>query len=272
MEQAYINRKKAKDAAKRPSRPQDIDPSFPTSDPEMDEEDDDDVDEVAISDEDEMMHGALDELNEAPITKFTPPRPRGRPSTHRSPPPPPRAHHSPAPKRTSNGRSPPPPKRARSPPPRKLFGQSPRRVKSPAPLKRMTSPANSPTDRTTPLATACHGLAGRPQPTHTASLPRNGPIGLNRLAHWGDDDDDDGGTGTSTPADIPRRGAIDIVKGVELKRQRRKEKLHQKMCAKYAAKGEKAHKVKPGKGAERMREVGLQLQNYRGKAEHILSL
>ncbi|KAK5171778.1 uncharacterized protein LTR77_003414 [Saxophila tyrrhenica] len=265
IEQAYINRKKAKDAAKRPSRPQDIDPSFPTSDPEMDEEDDDDVDEVQESEEDDMMHGALEELDQAPFKKFSPPQKRGRTSINRSPPPPARQHHSPPPKRTSVARSPPPPKRPRSPPPRKLFAQSPRRAKSPAPTK-TTSPPNSPTeDRGVPFSTVPHGLAGRPQPTHTASLPRGGPITLSKMAHWGHNEDE---TDTGVSTEVPKRGAIDIVKGVEFKRQRRKEKLYQKMCAKYAAKGEKTqHKVKPGQGASRMRqpnapETGLRLTTY----------
>lgn len=102
---------------------------------------------------------------------------------------------------------------------------------------------------------------------------------LSRLQsfHSGDDADDaDGGDpetpGGATSNDLPKRGAIDIVKGLEKKRQRRKEKLYQKACAKAAAKGEKAYKVKPGKGAERMREVGLELQRYRGKGEHIISM
>lgn len=71
---------------------------------------------------------------------------------------------------------------------------------------------------------------------------------------------------------MKKRGAIDIVKGLEKKRLRRKEKMHQKACAKAAAKGEKQYKVKPGKGCERMREVGLELQRYKGKGEHILSV
>jgi len=133
----------------------------------------------------------------------------------------------------------------------------------------MTSPPNSPTNATAQLSTAPFGLAARPQLTHTASLPRGGPITLSKLGVLESDEDSDTGAAT----EIPKRGAIDIVKGVQWKRQRRKEKLHQKMCAKAAAaKAEKQHKVKPGKGAERMREVGLQLQEYRGKAEHILSL
>ena len=86
-----------------------------------------------------------------------------------------------------------------------------------------------------------------------------------------EDGSDTAGAATTT-TEVPRRGAIDIVKGLERKRQRRKEKIYQKMCAKAAAKGAKEHKVKPGKGVQCMREIGLNLQNYQGKAEHILSL
>ncbi len=267
LEQAYINRKKALDDAKRPARPQDIDPSFPTSDPEMDEEDDDDVNEVPSSDDEEdMVHGEMEELHDLPPRRLSL-RPRGRPNGNRSPPPP-RAQ-SPAPKRTM-AKSPAPVKRHRSPPPRKLFGHSPHRTKSPAPGKRTTSPPNSPNANGIQIPPTSYGFVGRPQLTHTASLPRGGPMAATKLAHWGSDHDDATDTGIIT--EVPRRGAIDIVKGVEFKRQLRKRKLLQKQCAKNAHKGEKAHKVKPGKGAERMREVGLQLQQYRGRAEHILSL
>ena len=272
LEQAYINRKKMRDAAKHKARPQDIDPTFPTSDHEMDEEDDDDVDEAAESDEDDLMHGDLDELH-GTAKKHSPTTPRGRNNAQKSSPPPTTRVHSPRPpaKRTT-ARSPPPPAKrstARSPPPRKLFGHSPHRTKSPAPVKRMTSPPNSPIERTAQLSMAPQGLAGRPQLTHTASLPRGGPITLSKLATIGSDDED---TETVAPTAVPKRGAIDIVKGVEWKRKFRKEKLYRKMCAKAAEKGEKPIKVKPGKGCERMREVGLQLKEYRGKAEHILSL
>jgi len=50
-------------------------------------------------------------------------------------------------------------------------------------------------------------------------------------------------------ADGHQRGAIDIVKGLEHKRERRREKYHRQ------AKGKK--KPQPGQGAERMRELGL---------------
>lgn len=95
---------------------------------------------------------------------------------------------------------------------------------------------------------------------------------IHQQEHESDDDANDS-DGAATAVEIPKRGAIDIVKGLERKRRLRKEKMHQKMCAKQAAKGEKQYKVKPGKGCERMRELGLQIQEYKGgRAEHILSL
>jgi hypothetical protein len=117
------------------------------------------------------------------------------------------------------------------------------------PNTRSTSPsAIGPTSR--PLGI---GLGARPAPlTHTASLPRAGGFQISRMdrleLHDMEDESD------------------------EKKRLRRKEKMHQKACAKAAAKGEKQYKVRPGKGCERMREVGLELQRYKGKGEHILSV
>ena len=277
MEQAYLNRKKCLEAAKHKVCPQDIDPTFPTSDPEMDEEDDEDLEDPEESEEDEsLMHGNMDEVH-SPSTLRRRSSPRPRATSHRSPPP--LRHPSPAPaKRHTKHHSPPPlTKRvsAKSPPPRKLFGHSPtRRAKSPAPHHRMTSPPN--TRRSSPSAASqfihqSKGVAERPDLTHTASMPRGGFL-LSRMGRMhSHDDGDDGG---SYPANaVPRRGAIDIVKGLEKKRARRREKFHQKLCAKAAAKTEKTYKVKPGKGCERMREVGLQLQEYHGgKAQHVLSL
>lgn len=281
LEQAYLNHMKLKEAAKRKARPQDIDPTFPTSDPEMDEEDDDDLEDPEESHDENLMHGELDELDgDLTARRRASPRPRARSNAHRSPPPPPRAR-SPAPralKRTTTARSPPPPVRrstARSPPPRKLFGHSPSRLGSPTPVNRTTSPPNtrraSPTG-INPAKAMPHVLASRPQLTHTASLPRGGFM-LGKLNNLRIDEQDGSDTeAPTTPGDVPKRGAIDIFKGLEKKRQRRKEKLYQKACAKAAAKGERPYKVKPGKGAERMREVGLELQRYHGKGEHILSL
>ncbi|KAF2484152.1 hypothetical protein BDY17DRAFT_323023 [Neohortaea acidophila] len=283
LEEEFINRRKQKQAAKLPFRPQDIDPSFPTSDPEMDEEDDDSDDEPPqTEDAEDMMHGKLDEIHGAGTVRRRSPvrRSRTRSNSARSPPPRAVRHPSPAPlKRRPTLQSPPPPAPrrsiARSPaPPRKLFGRSPNRAKSPARMNRMTSPPNSPTTRSTQRPRAAPGLASRPQPTHTSSLPRRPfAIGKGKLATIIDNENEsDEGTSTPDSTAIPKRGAIDIVKGLEKKRAWRKKKLAQKMCAKNATKGEKPYKVKPGTGAERMREVGLQLQEYHGKAEHILSL
>ncbi|KAI5369969.1 hypothetical protein Slin14017_G008480 [Septoria linicola] len=297
LEQAFLLEKQARAASKHKARPQDIDPTFPASDPEMDEEDDDDLEDPEESDHESLMHGTLEDLDGDSTVRRRMSRRGRRPShPHRSPPPPVR-RRSPAPgimKRTTTARSPPPPTRrstarsppptirratARSPPPRKLFGKSPLRDRSPAStVHRMISPPN--TRRVSPISfgvgankSQANVLASRPQLTHTASLPRNGGYTLGKFNGYRVDDVEETETGHHVHApDHHKRGAIDIYKGLEKKRQRRKEKLHAKLCAKAAAKGEKAYKVKPGKGAERMREVGLELQRYRGKGEHILSM
>lgn len=292
LEQAFLNHKKAREAAKHKARPQDIDPTFPTSDPEMDEEDDDDLEDAEESENENLMHGGLEDLHGDSTLRHRPAN-RGRRSSqlHRSPPPPAR-RRSPAPagmkRTTTTARSPPPPgrrnaarsppptvRRTRSPAPRKLFAHSPKRTQSPAPQgHNMPSPPN--TRRASPVSFGFGNqpnvLASRPQLTHTASLPRNGGYTLGKFNGYRMDEGEETETGHHTRAsDYHKRGAIDIYKGLEKRRQRRKEKLHAKMCAKAAAKGEKAYKVKPGKGAERMRELGLELQRYRGKGEHILS-
>lgn len=63
---------------------------------------------------------------------------------------------------------------------------------------------------------------------------------------------------------VHTRGAIDIVKGLERKRQRRKEKLYWQKHARQIAK-ERERRPQPGRGAERMRELGLEMAG-RGKA------
>lgn len=282
LEQAYIMSLERRKAAKHKAKPQDIDPTFPTSDPEMDEEDDDeDDDEVEESDQPLFMHGKI-EINEdhgfrgRHASKTTPKKKKSISPQQRlrSPPPPKRSHRSPPPS-TKRLRSPAPLKRTahKSPPPRKLFGQSPKRMRSPPPPpRRPTSPP--PSRRTsvegfsaisfTPRAT----LGQRPQPTHTASLPRvesQVKIGKHSLAP-SPDEQDDPLSGMRTA-----RGAIDIVKGLEKKRQRRKEKLYQKHCQRGGKDRDRERKPKPGKGAERMREVGLELAAYKGKKQHVLS-
>nr|POE86951.1 uncharacterized protein CFP56_63983 [Quercus suber] len=275
LEQAYLNCIKTREAAKHKIRPQDIDPTFPTSDPEMDEEDDEDLEDPEESERDGLVHGDMDDVvddddaeAQTPIRRRPSPAPKRR-SIARSPPP--RARpHSPAPKRRAHP-SPPPPLRKRgtdtSPPPRQLFGRSPVRRRSPASRKKPTStPRGSPQGLPLINAVGPFCLAQRTHLTHTASLPRAPGVFLSRM--HGPDEHDGDDTGAT---EAPKRGAIDIVKGLERKRQRRKEKLYQKACAKAAAKNEKVFRVKPGRGAERMRELGLELQRYHGKGEFILS-
>nr|POE77540.1 uncharacterized protein CFP56_09187 [Quercus suber] len=271
LEQAYLHCIKTREAAKHKLRPQDIDPTFPTSDPEMDEEDDEDLEGPEQSERDGLVHGDMDDVDE--VEDQTPIRRRPsiaakRRSTARSPPPPPRPH-SPAPKRRVHPSPPPLKKRGTeiaSPPP-KLFGKSPARRRSPAPRRKTTTPPRaSPPGFPLINAVGPFCLAQRTHLTHTASLPRAPGLFLSRM--HGPDENDGDDTGAT---EAPKRGAIDIVKGLERKRQRRKEKLYQKACAKAAAKNEKAFRVKPGRGAERMRELGLELQRYHGKGEFILS-
>ena len=290
LEQAYINCMEQKKAAKHKVTPQDIDPTFPTSDPEMDEEDEEE-DEDENFDEPEsdqlFMHGDLDLNNEdrtgrrsrvasgaskkrsprqSPRRLRSPPPPTHRVS-HRSPPPPTKkhVHRSPLPDQTRKHR-------AKSPAPgRCLFGQSPRRIRSPAPMLRIRSPNNSrrtsiegtPSQKVPPISNT---LGQRPQPTHTASLPRTATLTNLRDADENSQHDEND---ENDSTDFRTRGAIDIVKGLEKKRQRRKEKLYQKHCQKAHKQADR--KPKPGKGAERMREVGLELAAYKGKKEHMLS-
>ncbi|PSN70166.1 hypothetical protein BS50DRAFT_306964 [Corynespora cassiicola Philippines] len=244
LEAAYMSCLERRRAAKHKVTPQDIDPTFPASDPEMDEEDEDDDDGAHASESDQhlMMHGQM-EPHDIDL--------RGRSkniSKKRSP--------LPSPRRL---RSPPPAKRTvhRSPPPRKLFGNSPRRARSPAPVRLRSPPptrrgsSNIMSPRRDGPSVHFVGLAERPPLTTSSSLPRT-PI----TAHQADYDEDD------TCSELPVRRAIDIKIGLENKRQRRKEQLYKKLHRK----GAKDKRPPPGKGCERMREMGLGLAAHRGKA------
>jgi hypothetical protein len=242
LEDAYVSCMEARKNAKHKRTPQDIDPSFPTSDIEDEEDEDDNVEPARDSDEHVWLHGKFEDSDEGRHGRRTNRRksPVQSPKRLRSPPPPRRLH------------SPPPPKaRLRSPPPRKLFDHSPKRLRSPPPARMVQSP---------PASLAVHAAVGfaplgsRPGLTHTKSLPR-APNVFGRqyqasriLAANGNADDDNNDTHV--------RGAIDIVKGLEQKRQRRKEKLYSKQNNRKG-KGHTERKPQPGKGAERMRELGL---------------
>ncbi|KAF2741487.1 hypothetical protein EJ04DRAFT_558190 [Polyplosphaeria fusca] len=243
LEDAYLSNLERRRAAKHKVTPQDIDPSFPASDPEIDEEDEEDEVDNIVSESDQhvMLHGQMDPVDDEN---------RGRRKNGSRPSP---AH---SPKRL---RSPPPIKRSahRSPPPRKLFSTSPRRLRSPAPPMRLRSPppTRRGSDIMSPRRTSTHisfaGLAERPALT-TSSLPRT-PI----VAHAPEISDDDEDTSRETPI----RRAMDIKIGLEKKRQRRREQLYKKLHRK----GAKDKRCPAGKGVERMREMGLGLAAHRGK-------
>ena len=257
LEDAYVSCMEARKREKHHVIPQDIDPSFPTSDPE-DEDEDNAADKGNESDEHVWLHGKFEDSDEEPTR-------RRRHSTRKSPAPSPKRLHSP----------PPPKQRLRSPPPRRLFGgNSPKRLRSPPPARTIRSPAASPTTQAVGAPIPFATLGHRPGLTHTKSLPRTPNVftdqyRASRLAAANAQADGSDNAGGHT------RGAIDIVKGLEHKRQRRKEKLYQKLCNR-ARKGQPQKKPLPGKGAERMRDLGLQLagkvDERVGRAEYVISL
>jgi hypothetical protein len=64
------------------------------------------------------------------------------------------------------------------------------------------------------------------------------------------------------------RGPIDIVQGLEHKRARRKEKFWRLHCRKTA--NQKPLRIGKGKGAERMRDVGLEMvERTRGYGQRV---
>ncbi|KAJ5219309.1 uncharacterized protein N7498_001408 [Penicillium cinerascens] len=223
--------------------PQDIDPSFPTSDPEDEEDLEDlsgDLDSVVL----EPPRGRVEGQSRKTSPKHSPKR-------IVSPPPPRRAGRT-SPKRL---KSPPPRTRAKSPPPRV-------RAKSPSPEK-WTLSENMPVIQSPQGLNISH-LVQRPPIVRTKSLPRTpNPFftGMQKSHRW---------QGIHTLAESPERershtrepvhtrGPVDIVEGLEKKRQKRKEKFWRQHCRK-AAKEQAVRRPIPGKGAERMKELGLEV-------------
>ena len=252
LEEAYASCLEARKHAKRHMLPQDIDPSFPTSDPEDEDEDEEPKPVENAKDSDEHMWlGKFEDSDE------------GRLGRRRSPVESPKRMLSPAPKRYY---SPPPKSRFRSPPPRKLFGHSPKRLRSPAPSRVIHSPAPSATespDHLQPLGVGFAPLGSRPGLTHTKSLPRTPAVYCRqaRVARL------DALKQPVRDVDGHVRGAIDIVKGLEHKRQYRREKYDRsRRC-------QQKKKPQPGKGAERMRELGLVMAGKTGtRPSYMLSL
>jgi hypothetical protein len=277
LEEAYMARLAARRNEKLRIIPQDIDPSFPASDPE-DEADEDIYNPVHHqSDEEIFMHGEMEDIHHGeerarrrkkdhstpPKKLHSPPPARHRlhspPPKHRhhSPPPPKRRHHSPAPRHRHH--SPPPRVRGKSPKP--LFDRTTLTgTKSPPAPKNMTTPTGSPRLGATLLG---FDLAGRPGLTDTKSLPRRPAAFFGyRQAR----------TLKTSEDDTHIRGAIDIVKGLERKRLRRKEKFDRNYC-KRARRGQiPERKAVPGRGAERMKELGLLMAGKKDPGNYVMSV
>jgi len=255
IEEAYVSCMEARKNAKHKQTPQDIDPSFPTTEPEDEEDENDEVEVANDSDEHIWLHGKFEESDDELHGRRRSTTTRRKPPHHS----PRRLHSPPPPKRLH---SPPPPRqRLRSPPPRKLFGHSPKRMRSPPPARTIRSPPASPTAYATSGAINFAPLGSRPGLTHTKSLPRTPnafcrQYRASRLVAAN-------GNNTDGENDGHVRGAIDIVKGLEQKRQRRKEKFYQKQSNRKS-KGHSERRPQPGKGAERMRELGLLMAGKTG--------
>lgn len=261
LEAAYISCREQRRREKLVTIPQDIDPSFPTTDPEDEADKDDDIlaessDQIWVKDQfegfDESFRGRrqsafLISPLHSPTPAIAPPRP-GRPSLAQR-----KTPRSPAPQQH----------RARSPAPRRLFDRPPQRLRSPPPMAKLRSPRGSPTNaRPTPFGITINHLAQRPNAARTSSLPhtpnpffRNWEIGtqpISRITSAAMT------PGTDEPhPDLHVRGPVDIVIGLEKKRQKRKEKFWRQHCRKAAK--EQAEKKPPrGRGAERMKELGLE--------------
>lgn len=290
LEVAYLSCMEQRKIAKHGIVAQDIDPSFPTSDPEAEEDDDDDDDEdeevAEGSDGQAWIPGKIDESDDE--DDIQPRRSRHNPARTakgKSPAPSPKRLRSPPPRRRNKSPAPATSKRshtARSPPPRKLLEHSPRAL-SPAPLV----PASPPSSRRGSFTKTDFGgidlptLAQRPHLTHTKSLPKTpNPFWRNhrriRLAelrrvqnHLQPE------TMSGMPGDPHSRGPIDIVQGLERKRQRRKEKFWRTHC-KHTNGKDKERVCRPGKGAERMREVGIEMadrcKGYGQRLQLVLSV
>ncbi|PYH64612.1 DUF2457 domain-containing protein [Aspergillus vadensis CBS 113365] len=229
LEAAYKSCIEQRRLSKQIVIPQDIDPSFPTSDPEDEEDEDDDIEE-----------SVLDE------------GPRGR--TGRD------SAQKPSP-RTS-------PRRMISPPPRRQGRSSPKRLRSPPPPMKLRSSKDDLASADEAPTVPSRGLniselVQRPAMSRTKSLPRTpNPFftSLDKSHRWSgivpvyESPERE----SSRTREVHTRGPIDIVEGLEKKRQKRKEKFWRQHCRK-AAKEQMVRRPIPGKGAERMKELGLEV-------------
>lgn len=285
LEEAYMSCMEERRRSRHKLIPQDIDPSFPTSEPEndVDDEEEDEVESPLVGDGLGRVTGRQ-QSSEAVASFFTR-QPSSSTTATKFPIPSPKQMLSPPPKRSQS----PPRKRGtvyRSPPPCRLFGQAIHRFRSPPPMHRkLTSPPSSRRPSLSgslpkkPSGIDMPHLAQRPNLTHTTSLPRTpNPFWLQHRTRFHDSDTSSPGTspksGRQSHAESHSRGPIDIVQGLATKRQRRKEKFWRLHCR--TAGKDKVRRCQPGKGAERMKELGLEMadrfRGYGQKAQLVLSV
>ena len=238
LQDAFLTNREKRRQAKLKLIPQDIDPSFPTSDPE----DEDDGNE---SDDEESHASSLASSETRMASGASDPRPRQQVSP-----------------------------RHRSPSRKGLFGVSSRRLRSPPPPhKRLYSPP--PSRRSSPTLGSSHvaqipaipRLAQRPDLTRTASLPRSGNPFWDQHGWMPSNSKVSTDKMIAAPTDMAEetefrpRGPIDIVQGLEQKKQRRREKYWRLHCHRAHTGKDRERKCHPGKGAQRMKEVGKEMQD-----------
>ncbi|KHJ32208.1 hypothetical protein EV44_g5533 [Erysiphe necator] len=241
LEEAYLSCLEARKQARHKLTPQDIDPSFPTSDTDEDQKDNK-QDVSNFSEGQRKNHNGKSDLKGGRLSRNIS-RNRGSISCY-------------SPKKLH---SPPPPKHRFRSPSRKTFNKSPKRSipTTPSHERRLTMPI-SPTK-----AALIFPLGTRSRVTHTKSLPRTPNLFGLQYCEFKSRLFDDSDTVEYNHKDHHVRGAIDIVKGLERKRQRRKEKLYMKPNNRKT-KANTDRKPQPGLGAERMREVGLTMAGRTG--------
>ncbi|KAI4103562.1 MAG: hypothetical protein L6R37_003779 [Teloschistes peruensis] len=253
LEAAYMSCLEERRRSKRRMIPQDIDPSFPTSDLELDNDDKDDTGLVHASDEPVWITGKPDRSDE----EQGPPQHKSlsRRST-KSPMPSPKRMRSPPPQRRSIVHRSPPPAALAFHPPGSNSSISSSETEDHTQLATVESSWIPNTPRRPPKMIVCH-LPRRAQLTHAASLPRTPNPFWAPSGQWSQESVRAASTKSRIP-DVRSRGPIDIRTGLEKKRQRRKEKFWRQHGRNGAAKDKERH-CQPGKGAERMRELGLEM-------------
>lgn len=222
LEDAYLSALEIRKRSKHKTTPQDIDPSFPTSEPEDSDRDEPEPRHVA-----RINHDSSSDGNQSRGRKMRGGIKDQSPTRGRV--------HSPAPvRRTALAQSPAPTCRVRSrsrhtsPPPISRRGS---RALSPAPPRRRTTFQSG------------HNIV------RARSLPRN-PGLARRTGRSSRINSAVGSPQKATRPMVIRRGAMDIVKGLEKKRERRKARFNRK---------DKDGLWKAGEGVEKMRELGLEI-------------